>query len=1024
MSVEVYNAQSSTSEGQTLSQDLDIVLTTYQTLEAVRTSKRLQNRKWGRIVLDEMQEIRSSTTMIAKSCDKLLGTCRWMLSGTPLFDGIEDLKGELNFLSLEPYAAKSEDGFFDFSITNHWTRHSQHGLDTLKILGLLMLRRSKTMTICETGAPLMGLKPMVVEFIPVPQSPYERALYCFLEHVVATQLQDEETTSANHCLCLRLLRELCISPTLLAGGLGASSEMMKLNNLVLLYNRRNFSQQLATDMTAEETLEYLFDFVRGESGSNLTERLAEGRRSLTANRTLSCAEAIRYLSQVQAKVHTAEDFVTDLQLGAGGGMAKRNRATESVEQRIKDCQEKLTRARAEVKFAITTKARSYWHLALERITVGKMQIPIDCRRSITSLWRWRAAVQQLKLTKGGDIEKKLPKILLRGWRPSAKFIEIDLLKAHPDYYWAHPMVLALQNIPTGVTTQELDDAIANALQSEHYKVVMQSHGRAIVQFRETGDAKLVRQLAKNGIEIVTAAKLPFVEEKMKNSRAALEQAKNENDVYPTMATKKRLREAQRNLDVASRGLLIVLDDDSPHVQLVRAKGPPRSRLPEKAEVFVTNLKNEIEESNLLLASNVPIVTENSNLVRNLKRATDIPNEIMQMSAFESLEAMSFKEYHKTSCVICMGSLGSSDPNSNCEASPGRVALTPCGHLFCATCIVEYIESQTASFRQPQCPTCRKDLEPSELIHVDPSLCANAEQQEAAERSKAKNVIQKAAKMLDESNGQLNPDMWLQLFLSIDPPRHVSHRGDPRVSAIPKEVISFFRAATCFEQVHNSASALPNLDPTHGLSSKMQALLRDLPSTKRSVVFTSSRAAVKHLMSLFEFHKIGHRAVFSGQNASQAERAVQEWKDSSVTLESDDTIDPKLFSLQNPLTLIVQAGAAASGLTLTAACRMFFLEPFVRQEEEQQAYARCHRFGQVHPVHAKVYFTPVSVESRLLEWRKQVATANRTDTKVVYTDLMEVDDTSGDEDLDPAGKDHNEVDDQDETAQTLFLLGLQ
>lgn len=33
-----------------------------------------------------------------------------MLSGTPIFEGIDDLRGELNFLRLEPYAAKLEDG--------------------------------------------------------------------------------------------------------------------------------------------------------------------------------------------------------------------------------------------------------------------------------------------------------------------------------------------------------------------------------------------------------------------------------------------------------------------------------------------------------------------------------------------------------------------------------------------------------------------------------------------------------------------------------------------------------------------------------------------------------------------------------------------------------------------------------------------------------------------------------------------------------------------------------------------------
>ena len=49
-----------------------------------------------------MQEIRSSTTQIAKMCERLQCNRRWMLSGTPLFEGIADLRGELNFLHLEP----------------------------------------------------------------------------------------------------------------------------------------------------------------------------------------------------------------------------------------------------------------------------------------------------------------------------------------------------------------------------------------------------------------------------------------------------------------------------------------------------------------------------------------------------------------------------------------------------------------------------------------------------------------------------------------------------------------------------------------------------------------------------------------------------------------------------------------------------------------------------------------------------------------------------------------------------------
>jgi hypothetical protein len=195
--------------------EADIVLTTYNALENPAASKILASKIWGRIVLDEMQEIRSSTTKIAKTCEQLECDCRWMLSGTPLFEGIDDLRGELNFLRLAPFAAKTEDGFFNFCITKPWQEHDTRAIDTLKVLSLVLLRRSKSMTIRDTGMPILGLKPLTVEFVAVPQSVPERALYYFLESIVARELRSNDLGGAkerkSRTACLRLLREMCIS---------------------------------------------------------------------------------------------------------------------------------------------------------------------------------------------------------------------------------------------------------------------------------------------------------------------------------------------------------------------------------------------------------------------------------------------------------------------------------------------------------------------------------------------------------------------------------------------------------------------------------------------------------------------------------------------------------------------------------------------------------------------------------------------------------------------------------------------
>lgn len=75
---------------------------------------------------------------------------------------------------------------------------------------------------------------------------------------------------------------------------------------------------------------------------------------------------------------------------------------------------------------------------------------------------------------------------------------------------------------------------------------------------------------------------------------------------------------------------------------------------------------------------------------------------------------------------------------------------------------------------------------------------------------------------------------------------------------------------------------------------------------------------------------------------------------------------------------------------------------------------CNRFGQKHPVHAKVYYTPISVESRLLEWRKSRSKegdgeGNPTDklerTTFVYAMVDSDEEYEDDYDEDAASVDH-------------------
>ena len=352
----------------------DIVLTTYRALDQTKTLSLLKYQKWGRIVLDEMQEIRSSTTKTAKSCESLYSDRRWMLSGTPLYDGIGDFRGELNFLRLAPFSAGSEDGFFNFCITNPWEAKNPRAIEILQVLSQIMLRRAKSMTIKATGAPLLGLKPLTVEFVSITQSVPERALYYFLEWIVAQELRSdkEKNEEANtlqqgkvlkhHQVCLRLLREMCVTAILINGGLGVPSQLKDLNKLLLQQ-----MQRARVNDRIKSRQYHAFDDSDYENDENV-----EPSYSRNAG-PMSCDQAILHLAQIQESVRTGDDsMISTMQLGMGQGLARRARAGESIDSQIQVATETIKEQTKKLKKAKASWAKLLWHRALEKITCGAL----------------------------------------------------------------------------------------------------------------------------------------------------------------------------------------------------------------------------------------------------------------------------------------------------------------------------------------------------------------------------------------------------------------------------------------------------------------------------------------------------------------------------------------------------------------------------------------------------------------------------------------------------------------------------
>ena len=106
-----------------------------------------------------MQEIRSSTTQLARLCEKLSAESRLMISGTPLYTSIDDLNGELNFLGVYPFCLNdATDGFWGSKIGRPWKEDKDPA--SVALLDLLlkgvMMRHSK----CQVYASSVRFPPI------------------------------------------------------------------------------------------------------------------------------------------------------------------------------------------------------------------------------------------------------------------------------------------------------------------------------------------------------------------------------------------------------------------------------------------------------------------------------------------------------------------------------------------------------------------------------------------------------------------------------------------------------------------------------------------------------------------------------------------------------------------------------------------------------------------------------------------------------------------------------------------------
>ncbi|KAI9034439.1 SNF2 family N-terminal domain-containing protein [Hyaloraphidium curvatum] len=131
----------------------DVVLTTYTTLAQPRCD--LMAIKWRRVVLDEGHNVRTHGTQQSQACAAVQAERRWIVSGTPIQNGVDDVYGLIRFLGLQPFNTIE---FWRRTFSRPVKKGEEAGLLRLKMLmQFLCLRRTKRMRF--DGKPLVALPP-------------------------------------------------------------------------------------------------------------------------------------------------------------------------------------------------------------------------------------------------------------------------------------------------------------------------------------------------------------------------------------------------------------------------------------------------------------------------------------------------------------------------------------------------------------------------------------------------------------------------------------------------------------------------------------------------------------------------------------------------------------------------------------------------------------------------------------------------------------------------------------------------
>lgn len=195
-----------------------------------------------RIILDEAQIIKNHMSRTSKACRLLTAKYKWVISGTPLSNCMEELFSYFSFLGVEGAATYAQ-----FK-TNYGRRNdtSMQRLDA--ILRTVMVRRTGADRLL--GKPLITLPALDHQTIEVAFNSFERAIYSVVRQRFIRKINDWSASkqvgqiSKNILVMLLRLRQMCSHVLIVAPIL---RQLLEADDIESLWNAMQRHSQVGSE---------------------------------------------------------------------------------------------------------------------------------------------------------------------------------------------------------------------------------------------------------------------------------------------------------------------------------------------------------------------------------------------------------------------------------------------------------------------------------------------------------------------------------------------------------------------------------------------------------------------------------------------------------------------------------------------------------------------------------------------------------------------------------------------------------